>query len=334
MTDETEWLAWRKTGLGASDLARAHTGHYGGAYAVVAEKLGRLENDIDPADAQRGKEWEHAIADGVHALTGYYVAGEQLWVTSPENKRWLATIDGLLSLDPQTTFDDAAAVLEVKTSRQYVSPKWDYYEAQVQWQMLVCGKQRALVALAVIGVDPDGNEGVRDLKLRWIERDDDMIGQLIDLAMELWRHVEAGTLPDPDEFTRLEDVREVWRHAEPAVTVDIDDLADAIAEREHLRSVARDMLTEADMLETAIRHRLGEATEAVTSDGRWRVRVGQPVQRFTDQSEETALLAAPEYGVVKLDRQRFKAERPDLYDDLKVPTTDRRLTVKEMTEDE
>lgn len=334
MTDETEWLDWRKTGLGASDLARAHSGHYGGAYAVVAEKLGRLESDIDPADARRGKEWEHAIADGVHALTGYYVVGEQLWVTSPENKRWLATIDGLLSIDPQTTFDEAPAVLEVKTARQYVSPKWDYYISQCMWQMLVCGKQRALVAVAVIGVDPDGNEGVRDLKLRWIERDDDLIGQLIDLAMELWRHVEAGTLPDPDEATKLEDVREVWRHADPAATVDIDDLADVISRMESWRGIAKEAAEVAKELEAEIRHRIGEATEATTSDGRWRVRVGQPVQRFTDQSEAAALLMAPEYSKTVLDRQRFKEERPEDYEALKVPTTDRRLTVKEMTEDE
>ena len=74
--------------------------------------------------------------------------------------------------------------------------------------------------------------------------------------------------------------------------------------------------------------------------GRWRrnhavpVRVGVPVQRFTDQSEDAALLLAPEFGVVKLDRQRFKTEKPELYEELKVPTTDRRLTVKELTEDE
>lgn len=332
MTNETEWLGWRRTGLGAGDIARAHTGHYGGAYAVVAEKLGRLTNDIDPADAQRGHDWEHAIADGVHALTGYYVHGEQLWVTSPENKRWLATIDGLLSLDPQTTFDDAAAVLEVKTSRQYVSPKWDYYEAQVQWQMLVCGKQRALVAVAVIGMDPDGNEGVRDLKLRWIERDDDLIGQLIDLAMVLWSHVEAGTLPPVDVDTRLSDVKVVHRVAAPETIIDIDDVEQDIAELMVAKQFIKDWTEYATKNEAVIRDRMGEATEAVTSDGRWRVRVGQPVQRFTDQSEDAALLLAPEFGVVKLDRQRFKAEKPELYEELKVPTTDRRLTVKELTE--
>lgn len=332
--ERAAWLEWRATGVGASDIAKAWTGIYGGLYSVVAEKRGLAESAIDHEDAARGHRWEQAIADGVHALTGYYVHGEQLWMTSPENKRWLATIDGLLDRKPTTTIDDAPAVLEVKTSRQHVRPKWDYYRAQVQWQMLVTGKQVALIAVAVIGVDPDGDETVTGLKLLWVERDDYLIGQLIDVAGIILGHMDDGTMPEPDEHTALADVRAVNREADETQTVDIDDVQETVAALDNGRTQLRALRRFVEALEAKVRHRMGEATEATTSDGRWRVRVGQPVRRFTDHSADAALLMHPEYGRTVLDRERFKAEHPGIYDELKTDTTDRRLTVKEMATDE
>jgi len=327
--NEQQWLEWRRGGVGASDVAAAITDKYGGMYRIVGDKHGLTEQSIDPDDARRGHEWEQAIVDGVHALTGWYVAGEQLWVSSPQNSVWRATIDGLLAPTPTTTIDEAAAVLEVKTSRQHVHPKWDYYNAQTQWQMLVCGKQRALVALAVIALDLDGNETVHDLHLRWIERDDYLITDLVEISERIWRHVRAGTMPEPDEATRIADVRAVNRHAEPEATVDIDDLVPLIAEMQSSREIMKVHSENAALLEAKIRHRMGEATEAVTTDGHYRVRVGQPVQRFTRDSEDAALLLHSDYGKTVLDRARFKQDHPAIYDELKAPTTDRRLTIKE-----
>lgn len=33
-TATEEWLTWRRGGIGASDVAKAHTGRYGGKYSV------------------------------------------------------------------------------------------------------------------------------------------------------------------------------------------------------------------------------------------------------------------------------------------------------------
>ena len=198
--------------------------------------------------------------------------------------------------------------------------------------MLVCGKQRALIAVAIIGQDPDGNEGVRDLKLRWVERNDFLISRLILVAADIMRHVDADTQPDPDETTRLDDVRQVNRYADPtAPPVELDaDLAEIIRVREELKVQHKEtgkLLKQAD---AKIRHALGEHVHGETLDGRWHVRVGQPVRRFTRSSELAALKIKPGYAVEVLDRDRFKIEQPDLYDELKEPSTDRRITVKEL----
>ena len=40
---DADWLEWRRGGIGASDVARAATGKYGGGpIAVVSQKLGLL----------------------------------------------------------------------------------------------------------------------------------------------------------------------------------------------------------------------------------------------------------------------------------------------------
>lgn len=49
----TDFELARRGGLGASDLAKAETGHYGGAVAVVASKLGIVADEIDPELAER-----------------------------------------------------------------------------------------------------------------------------------------------------------------------------------------------------------------------------------------------------------------------------------------
>lgn len=326
-SDEQAWLDWRRGGIGASDVAAAWTGRYGGAYSVVADKLGIGTKDIDPVDAARGNRWETAIADGVHALTGYYVHAEQLPVSSPEVPHWLSTIDGLLDPEPETTLDDAAAVLEVKTSRQYVTPKWDYYKAQTNWQMLVTGKQRVLIAVAIIGLDLDGNETVKDLKLEWSERDDYLISQLIDLAEKLWAHVQAGTLPEPDEFTDLADVKAVNAEADTDLAIALDDDA-AVMEYTYLKEAAKAAEKAYRDAEANLRHALGAATRGVAPS--FEVRIGAPANKFTRDSEAAALMLHPEFGKTVLDRARFKAEQPEAYDELRVPSHDRRITVKEI----
>ena len=331
MTDQDQdWLAWRKQGIGASDIAKAHTGKYGGRYSVVADKLGIVTDQIDAGLAKRGHDWEQSIADAVHNIHGYYVHGEQLLLSSPENDRWRATIDGLLDRNAETTLDDAEAVLEIKTSGQHVKAPWDYYTAQVNWQMLVAGKAKALLALAVFGVDPQGNSMVTDLKFHWIERDDYLIAELVKIADELLGHIDRKELPDPDETTDVADVMKVNATADPeAPGPDIDKLDVTIAEYERCREEIKALKAIKDECEATIRHHMAEAKEATTTDGRWRIRVGEPVQRFTSISADAALLTHPEYGVLTLDRNRFKAELPAEYDDLKVPTPDRRLTIKE-----
>jgi hypothetical protein len=344
--EQAMWLGWRKEGLGGSDIAAAFTGHYGGAYGVVASKLGY---DL-PADAldpdgrkSRGHRWEQRVADAVVALTGYYTHYEQAWIESSVNSVHRITCDGLLDPRPEVgSIDDCEAPLEVKTVGDFAPWKRDYWEIQTQWQMHVTGKPRALLVVAKISDVDDTCVGLPILE--WVQRDDFMISVLVDLANDLWAHVTAGTFPDPDQYAPVELVKLVHGQATPIhgptrrkdaeipdPTVNIDHLAaDLVRYHETICPRFATVKTEKELLEKRFRAAMGSGVLAETSDGSWQLRVGQPIPKFTDDSEADALAIHPDYARTVLDRSRFKEELPAEYEALKRPTTDRRLTVRPM----
>lgn len=341
--DREAWLAERRLGIGASDVAKAATGRYGGATAVVAEKLGiEVGRPISPELADRGHRWEQPIADGVHAHYGLFVAGEQMSMRHPVEPRWRCTVDGLLLPAPSAPLSEVVAGLEIKTRGPSAPWAWDYWLAQCQWSMLVTARPRWLLAIATIDEDWDLStanltEVVSGVSYRWVDVDQAEGERLAYLARWLWEHVERGELPEPTDAGALPYVKAANATADvEAPAPNIDDLAELVERRERLQVAMREAEAEARTIEAQLRHRLGQATEAATSDGRWRVRCGQPVRRFTAQSEADFLhlygdQAEAEGLVVRaLDRDRAKAAMPDEYDALRLATPDRRLTVKDL----
>lgn len=339
-----EWLAQRQLGLGASDMGKAETGRYGGAVAVVAEKLGIVADEIDPALADRGHRWEQPIADGVHAHTGMVVAGEQMRLTHKTEPRHYCHPDGLLvPAGAPLDLSHVEAGLEIKTRDARGPWPWDYWTIQSQWAMHVSGLPRWLLAVATIDTDHDVRTGqltemATGVTYRWIDADPYHHEHLLELAAWLWDHVERGQLPEPTDAGGLPYIKAANASANANAVADIDDLAELIARREQLRVAAKVADEEEHTIEAKIRHRMGEATEAVTTDGTWRVRCGNPVRKFTSQSEADFLelhrARATELGLLRtvevLDRNRVKAEMPDEYDALRIATPQRALTVKNL----
>jgi predicted phage-related endonuclease len=338
MTDD------RKLSMGASDIAAADSGRYGGATKAVASKLDLpTGDDIDPALADRGHRWEQPIADGVLAHTGLYVVGEQMLIRNPATPFIHTTVDGMLTPTATATLDDIVANLETKTRHPRAPWPRDYWHPQVQIGMHCTGAPRALLAIATVDEDYNTATGRIEERLvsvhyEWVERDPYEIDRLVALAADLWDHVQRGVLPEPTGPEALPIIKAANATADPDATADLDDLADLIERREAIRAALKTSEDEAATIEAQIRHRMGGATEAVAA-GRWRVRCGLPVRKFTAQSEAdfmelhgvTAAALGLTRTVVHLDRDRAKAEMPDQYDALRVATPDRRLTVKDLT---
>ncbi len=339
--NDNDWLEWRKKGVGGSGIATASTGRYGGATKIVATKIGLPDpNPIDPKLAKRGHKWEQAIADGVHAHTGMCVVGEQTGITHADNPRHLSTVDGLLSPYPRPTHDQRTAGLEIKTRGTYAESAWDYWNAQCQWAMYVTGLPQWLLAVGTIEERYDLNTGrlaerLTGVRYTWIERDDYEIVTLIHTADWLLEHIDRGELPEPSTAEALPWVKQAHNVTpKPGSAPDAEIDADDVERYLELKTAITTAKDEIDAIEARIRHTIGEHNQATTENGQYRVRIGNPRRAFTAQSEADFVATHgdqhPEYLKTVVDRTALKTADPDLYDQYRVPISDRRLTIKDL----
>ena len=323
--EQTAWLQWRKDGITATEVADAWCGSYGGAYSVVASKLGKLPPVEQTPAMERGQRWQETIADAVHALTGLYVVGEETWCEHVDEGRYRATVDGFLAPIPDCGIDEVTAVLEIKTTGVGVRHNLDRTIAQVQWQMLVTGIPEAVIAIATIDDVDDVCTGMRILR---IESDTMVQTQLVDVADTLLAHIDAGTLPPPDTADALETVKVVHAQVDPdPEVVDISPIADLVVELHDVKAQIRSLNARANLLEATVRENVGDQTVGKT-DG-WRVNISRPTLTLTAEAEAQILEQRPDLGKVVLDRDKAKAEAPDLYESHRQPVGARRLTIKQ-----
>lgn len=327
--NDAAWHAWRKGGVGASDLVAILFAIYGGLYAFVA---GRLGHDVDLGDnadeKQRGHDWEERIADAVQALTGLWVVGEQTWSEHPDHPTHRATVDAFLAVvdDPTVeaaTMADVVALLETKTVGQHAEHHWDRWTIQTQWQMHVTGVRRALiVAVTVLDTGEFGG-----LRVRWVDADPDLQHELAGVADDAWSWVERGELPDPDTATALPYVKALTARADTgADVVDLDDIGDQLARFAAIKQAEATVKAEREQIEALIKHRLGAATRGATSDG-WRITYTAPSRVLDDLGAEAVLLAHPELArtVTTLDVDAARKLLGAGLDEFKSPIGARRL---------
>jgi predicted phage-related endonuclease len=311
MTQDAEWLEWRRQGIGGSDIAAAHSGNYGGSYAVVGSKLGLLPPVEVTPQMERGHRWEQPIADAVLSLTGYHVVGEQTWCEHQTEPRHRCTTDGFLACTAEATFDDLVAGAEIKTHGREVKPDIGAYEAQCQWLMHVTGLDRVLLAIARID---DGDDTLMSLRLIWIERDEALIFELTTLAGELLAHVDAGTMPEPTA-SAIDAVRIVNAESDGS-TADLSVMADDIARWVEAEQDLATLTEWVDTTKARVRHAMGMATTGRAGNG-WQVTISKPSKILTAEAEAEILSSHPELGVMVLDKNRAKLEVPDLVESLR-----------------
>lgn len=179
-TDRDKWLAARRNGVTATEVRDAAT--EGGFRDLVASW------DAPPFEGNEYTEfgtWAEAqLLDHAHRVDGIIPSG---WlIASEHDPRWLATPDGL-SLDH-------TVIAEAKTTgKDWKKPPIKYVR-QIQWQLFVTGAERCLL-LWHLRAEADTGFYLPWLepKTTWVDRDEDMIADLIEVAERVWEanHGEA-----------------------------------------------------------------------------------------------------------------------------------------------
>lgn len=267
MDAREEWLQWRRSGIGASDVgAILGISPWASPWSVYADKVGITTPD-DPTEAMElGLALESAIGTLFTARTGLYVAGEQTWCTHKTEPWMLATVDGFvcetgLNLADSERLDEMLGGLEIKTTSD--SPaKWEaeippHYQAQCQAQMAVTGMERTWLAVL------HASFGLK-FRVYTLERNEADIALILDRCRSFWHdHVLTGIPPDADGHPAT---TEALRHieGEPGAVREFDDTTSGFV---HLLRAAKDDAKAAEArvtdFENRIKAAMGEATEGL-----------------------------------------------------------------------
>ncbi|MEU4133609.1 YqaJ viral recombinase family protein [Streptomyces wuyuanensis] len=270
-----EWHAVRKTGIGGSDIASiCGLNPYTSPLEIWLKKRGetvpRADNAILSEAAEMGHELEPIVARRFTKQTGLPA------IDNPGTLRHPTVPYMLVNLDRATIENQEMGALELKTRSSYALNEWldeipGDVQVQTQWQLAVTGWQFAYVA-CLIG-------GQRTIVHR-LQRDEQMITDLITIADEFWGWVQTGQQPPLDGSKATGELLDRI-HPQPLqdfVVADATEVEHWLKQRAH----AKEAIAAADLAltdaENHLKHIAGDAAE-VHIRGElaysWRPRRGQ-----------------------------------------------------------
>jgi putative phage-type endonuclease len=291
------WLAERLHGIGGSDIAAAvGLSRYESPYRLWQVKTRRATPTPDAA-ARRRMRWGHLLEPVLRAEFAarhpeYVVTTAPGTYARPGIPWQRVNVDGLVWHHD----GELAGVLECKTGTHHQLPNWAddevpvTYTAQGQWAAHITGAPRVFMA-ALLDTSTDV----------WpvLERDDDIIGDLVEMAAEFWQHVVTDIPPpvDASEVTRKALAR-VTARAGQQVVLD-PSWHKGVRRRAELHEQIKALEAEKDLIDNQLRAAMGDAETAylIDPDGTRR---------------RVATHRAPK-PTPRVDLERLAAEHPEVY---------------------
>jgi len=175
-----EWLAWRKSGIGASEIAAViGISPFKTAHGLWQEKTGAVEGFKGNAATQRGSDLEE-VARVAYEVGRTDVNTANTCLTHDSYTFIKASLDGWI---------DDEIIIEIKCplAKNYEAMKEEipaYYIAQMQQQMLVSGAKRCVFWV----FDPELG-GYATM----VEADSEYFETIIKAATDFWHKVEMFT---------------------------------------------------------------------------------------------------------------------------------------------
>ena len=296
--DKESWLQYRKQGIGGSDAgAVCGLNPYRTAIQVYYDKTSDSIEEIDNEAMRQGRELEEYVARRFCEASGKKVRRANVMYYDEKNSFMLADIDRMVVGEN--------AGLECKTASPYSEEKWRddkiplSYQLQCYHYMSVCNADAWYIAVLIYG---------RDFKYYRIERDDEVIENLIRIEKEFWNeYVLKQVIPDPDG-SKTADVAIAERFKESkSITIPLTGFDERLERRQELLSLLEKIETEKRQIDQELKLYLGDAEIA---------------------ENEHYRISWKNFSRSSIDEKRLKAEQPEIYKKYRRETTSRRFTVK------
>ena len=296
--NKESWLQYRKQGIGGSDAgAVCGLNPYRTAIQVYYDKTSDSIEEIDNEAMRQGRELEEYVAKRFCEASGKRVRRANAMFYDEKNPFMLADVDRMIVGEN--------AGLECKTASPYSEEKWRddkiplSYQLQCYHYMSVCNADAWYIAVLIYG---------RDFKYYRIERDDEVIGNLIRIEEEFWNeYVLKRVIPDPDG-SKTADAAIAERFKESkSTTIPLTGFDERLERRQEILSLLEKIETEKRQIDQELKLYLGDAE--IAENEHYRV----SWKNFIRSS---------------IDEKRLKAEQPEIYEKYRRETTSRRFTVK------
>ncbi len=290
--DRSDWLAYRKQGIGSSDAAAAiGLNPYKSQLELWMEKTGRspVEASNDEPSQDSALHWgtvlEPIVAEQYALRTGFKVRRVNSVLRHP-TKPWM-----LANLDREIVGQDEVQVLECKTAGINGARLWrdgvpEYVQVQVMHQLAVTGQHAADVAVLL---------GGQKLEIHRIERNEAMIEKIALLEQHFWTFVETDTPPPADSSDSAGQALRWLFPTDNTKTVDFRQdavLSDTFYRLIELRSKISQLSDQEASMRHQIQQEMGHASVALFQNGRVSWKQAKPSTR--------------------IDTTRLKAEHPEL----------------------
>ena len=294
-----DWLRYRKQGIGGSDAgAICGLNPYISPMSVFYEKTSSEVEDYDNESMRQGRDLEEYVARRFMEETGLKVRRPNAMYQNEEYPFMLANVDRLISGENMG--------LECKTTSAYNADKWTgdsvpaHYEIQCHHYMAVTGAKAWYLAVVILG---------REFKYKKIERDEELIQNLIAIEKEFWEgHVLSGNIPDPDGSDISNEVINRYFPTALKKTITLPShLNEQLKRREEIILLTKKLTQEQNQIEQQLKLYMGEYEMAFNEHYR---------------------VSWSNVDTVRIDSKRLKEERPDLYRDFAKSSQSRRFTVK------
>jgi len=301
-----QWLRIRQQGIGSSDASAAiGICPFKSPLKLWMEKTNRAtQPDLAENEAiYFGSLLEPLVAAEYAKRSGNKVRRVNAVLQHPQHAFMLANLDREIIGCP-----DGPGVLEVKTAGHFAAKHWEdgvpfYYETQVMHQLAVTNREWADVPVLI---------GGQEYRCYRIQRDEEIIREVIKLEAEFWSFVTNNVQPPADGS---ESAAKTLAHLYPRDFGESVDFSNDAKLNEFYARVlqAREQKDHAEQLEEFHKQKLqeamGQATKAIFAGGSvtWkRTKDGVAIDLEKMKREQTELVN--QYEVLRPGYRRFSVQ--------------------------